>query len=100
MAWTELHFGKHIGKTLPQILFSDPDWFFWSIDNNIWEKSNATLKKEVYLIDKRSRSIKIPNNSEKNLVVEFQVHPSTRNFGGFKIIPSDTPTHTGSTPTF
>jgi len=30
MAWSTLPFGKHKGKTLPQIVFADPDWFFWA----------------------------------------------------------------------
>jgi hypothetical protein len=29
MSWTVVKFGKHAGKTIPQILFTDPDWFFW-----------------------------------------------------------------------
>jgi hypothetical protein len=29
MIWTTIPFGKHQGKTLPQIVIDDPDWFFW-----------------------------------------------------------------------
>ena len=29
MVWTTFPFGKHRGKTLPQIILDDPDWFFW-----------------------------------------------------------------------
>jgi hypothetical protein len=29
MIWTTVPFGKHQGKTLPQIVIDDPDWFFW-----------------------------------------------------------------------
>jgi hypothetical protein len=29
--WSKLYFGKHVGKSLPQILFYDPDYFFWGI---------------------------------------------------------------------
>jgi hypothetical protein len=31
MEWEIIDFGKFKGKnkTLPQILFNDPDWFFW-----------------------------------------------------------------------
>ena len=41
MAWTELNFGKHAGKSLPQILFADPDWFFWAVDNNVFANRPA-----------------------------------------------------------
>jgi len=30
MTWTELPFGKYVGMTLPQVLFTDPGWFFWA----------------------------------------------------------------------
>jgi len=30
--WTPLKFGKHEGKTLPQIVLNDPDWFFLGVD--------------------------------------------------------------------
>ena len=35
MIWTTLNFSRHVGKTLPQILFSDPDWFFWAMDKQL-----------------------------------------------------------------
>ena len=33
MKWTTLTFGKHDGKTLPEIIIKDADWFFWAIAN-------------------------------------------------------------------
>jgi hypothetical protein len=30
--WIPLWFGKHKGKTLPQVVFADPDYFFWAIE--------------------------------------------------------------------
>ncbi len=45
MPWTELPFGKHKGKTLPQVVFSDPDWFYWAVEKNIFKSKD--LKKEA-----------------------------------------------------
>jgi hypothetical protein len=28
--WSVLDFGKHKGRTLPWVMFHDPDWFFWA----------------------------------------------------------------------
>ena len=28
--WTQLTNTKHKGKTLPQVIFNDPDYFFWA----------------------------------------------------------------------
>jgi hypothetical protein len=41
MAWSTLNFGKHAGKTLPQIVFADPDWFFWAIETNVFKAIEA-----------------------------------------------------------
>ena len=56
--WIELPFGKHKGKTLPQVMFTDPDWFFYTYGkgyfnargnlrieaNEIFKKSNNSLE--------------------------------------------------------
>ena len=36
MIWTPVNFGKYRakGKTLPQNLFHDPHWFFWTAIRN------------------------------------------------------------------
>jgi hypothetical protein len=33
-----LNFGKHKGKSLPEILLHDPDWFFWAMENHVLKK--------------------------------------------------------------
>ena len=38
MNWTIVNFGKYKGKTLPQIMFIDPDWFFYLMEQNAFEK--------------------------------------------------------------
>ena len=29
MRWSTVPFGKYKGKTFPEIIVRDPDWFFW-----------------------------------------------------------------------
>src|SRR5438876_986407 len=57
MAWTELKFGKHKGKTLPQVLFSDPDWFFWASEQQTFR---GAQRREADLIYVRATHIRIP----------------------------------------
>lgn len=98
MSWTKVNFGKHKGKTIPQILFSDPDWFFWAMENNVFQ-NRGNLLLEAEDIDYKARNIKIPNNDTNSLLVEYVVHPPTGKFSHFEIVPNDRPIHTGGSPT-
>lgn len=60
MNWEKINFGtnkKVIGKTLPQIMFIDPDWFYTQ-----YEYKDSFLRKkfvdQAEMIYKRSRNIK------------------------------------------
>jgi hypothetical protein len=97
MPWSIVKFGKHSGKTLPQIVFDDPDWFFWAIEENVFK---GPLSREAMVIGARARTIRIPNNDTGNLVAEYFVHPPTRKFSHMEIIPLSQPKHEGSSPTF
>lgn len=98
MSWTILTFGKHEGKTLPQVIFSDPDWFFWAIDKEIFKGSLASEAREL---DRKARNIKLPQkNKKERMVAEYAIHPSTRSFGHMELVPESRPHHVGSTPTF
>jgi hypothetical protein len=99
MPWTPLWFGKHKGRTIPQILFKDPDWFFWAVEKNIF-RDKGTLKKEAAKVKKRACAIKIPGSNKRDLVAEYGIHPSSKNFGDFEIVPRSRPPHVGSTKTF
>lgn len=85
MAWTKLDFGKHARKTLPQVLLSDPDWFYWSVMKDIWEDKPYYLREEARIITKKSVSIRIPTNDEDNLVVQYNLHTNSRIIG-FEIV--------------
>jgi len=96
MNWTIVRIGKYRdkGKTLPQIVFDDPDWFYWAMEEGVFD-SRAALLAEAKIVAKRARSIRIPADSE----VEYFLHPLTLKFVRFEIVPGSRPRHRGSSPT-
>jgi hypothetical protein len=97
MPWSKLTFGKHLGKTLPQIIFTDPDWFFWAMDVDLFR---GALKKEATILDAKARSIRIPNNEQGTLRAQYFIHIPTWKFGSMEIVPATQPEHRGASPTF
>lgn len=98
MSWKTIKFGKHKEKTLPQVLFTDPDWFFWSMDKGIWKNKDSSLQEQFYFIYERAKKIAIPDNENDDLIVEYNLFNGS--VYGFDIVKKDTPRHTGSTKTF
>lgn len=94
MSWTILGFGKHKGKTLPQILFNDPDWFYWAYENDVLKGKIPHC--EVQGIYRKSRSIKIP---QKDYHAEFVFDGIRGVFADMKLVPSDRPKHVGTSQT-
>ena len=80
--WTPLKFGKYKGKTLPQIVLRDPDWFFWAYDNG---KFGAALEDEAAEIAWKARNIRIPPPDPKNWRVEYELTLDGK-FVGFSIV--------------
>jgi hypothetical protein len=100
MPWSTLWFGNYKGKTLPQIMFSDPDWFFWALQKGVFKDKGNKLLEEVEELNRKSRKIRIPQTGLKKLVAEYAIHGPTRKFGGMEIVPDSQPRHLGSTSTF
>lgn len=98
MEFTPLGFGKHKDKTLPQIVFSDLDYFIWAFGEYVF-KSKA-LKEEANYVYNRIQNIKIPKANYNNYEVEYLIHPPTGTFGKFEIVDSSTPLHKGGSPAF
>lgn len=96
MSWTELSFGKHKGKTLPQVLFSDPDWFFWAVD----EKTvfRAPFVEEAQELHRKATHIKIRQEAPEELLAEYVIHPSGA-FTDLNFVPSSRPRHEGGSRT-
>jgi len=98
MAWSTVTFGRNKGKTLPQIIFADPDWFFWAVEENIFE-NKGPLRNEASNLDRRARAIRIPNNPHHRLLAEYVFYPPYGTFSELHIVRADTPLHEGASPT-
>ena len=96
MAWRILPFGKYKGKTLPQIVFADPDWFFWVVA--VGFKSGA-LAVEAEKIRHRATHIRIPGKQSLNSKVEYVFDPIDRKLADVKVVPESQPLHEGASPT-
>ena len=56
--WSVLNFGRYRGKTLPQVLLRDPDYFFWAAEDGALDRDG--FADDACLLDYRARNIKIP----------------------------------------
>lgn len=97
MAWSTVNFGKHSGKTLPQIVFTDPDWFFWAVEDGIFK---GPLANQAKTLNARTRTIRIPENDSGALTAEYYLHQPTGKFAHMEIVPASRPQHEGSSVTF
>jgi len=70
MKWTKVDFGKYEGKTLPQIILCDPDWFFWGIKKEIFK---GKLIHEADDLAARATSIKIPKRNPHRWEAEYRL---------------------------
>ena len=95
LSWSTVFFGKHKGKTIPQIVFADPDWFFWAIEAEAF-RNKGNLSAEAKDVYKKVCHIRIPAKKGETLVAEYFIHPSTGKFGDFRIVSEDHPVHEGS----
>jgi hypothetical protein len=98
MTWTPLDFGRYQGKTLPQVLFSDPDWFFWAVEEGAFHKRDE-LKAEAALLYERARRVRIPARYGAGAVAEYWIHPSSFKFARVEIVPGDKPEPGETSPT-
>jgi hypothetical protein len=85
MSWTVLNFGKHKGNTLPQIMFTDPHWFYLAFEDGTFN-DRGNLLKEANDIFQKSTTIKILQKGEETLVAEYRIHPASQNSVGFELV--------------
>ena len=85
MNWTPVNFGQYRKKpkTLPQIMFSDPDWFFWAYEKGAFKGGLATEARHIY---RRARKIKVPQRDGQRMLVKYDPH-YTGKFGTMQLIP-------------
>jgi len=84
MFWSNVPFKRYKGKTLPQIVFTDPDYFFWFYDN---KKFPAKLHYEADYIYQRATSIKVPGIGEKEIEYIFR----DDKFASLRLVDKSTP---------
>jgi len=77
MNWTTLGFGKHRGLTLPQVMFKDPDWFFWASEDKAFKGFLLYEAKEIY---KKATRIRVPQNGKEPRLAEYAIQRSTGRF--------------------
>jgi hypothetical protein len=87
MTWTVVKFGKHAGKTLAQIVLSDPNYFFW-LAKNLY----GPLMTEAERLVRRARSIKIPRPNPEKWAIEYR-HDRDDRFLGIDIVKADSHAH-------
>ena len=82
MKWTPLAFGKHVGKTLPEIIFKDADYFFWAMENQIIEGWLAVQAEDVC---RKAQAIQIPKRRPSRWLVEYCYERNGR-FVGLRLV--------------
>jgi hypothetical protein len=80
--WLQLKFSKHEGKTLPQVALSDPDWFFWAVNNRIFREP---LSEQADEIAAKATRIKVPKTDPENWRIKYQFSYDDK-FQSFSII--------------
>jgi len=83
MHWSTLRFGKYEGKTLPEIIFRDADWFFWALP-----KLYGRLAEEAQELARKAGAIKIPKRYGRHLEVEYRFEEG-HSFCGFGFVKAD-----------
>jgi hypothetical protein len=98
MPWSTVNFGKYAGKgkSLPQIVFHDPDWFFWAIQNDAFP---ASLKPQAKDIAAKAKKIKIPGEPVGTSKVRYFLDPLVHKLANVDVVPASRPPHVGSSPT-
>ena len=92
--WSKLEFGKHDGKTLPQVVLSDPDWFFWVVDNGVFDHTPPALQAEAKDVLRKATRIKIPKPDPENWQIKYIMDPDGK-FSRFEIVEATRHTHMG-----
>jgi hypothetical protein len=83
MYWSAVPFGKYGGRTLPEIIVLDLDWFFWMLP-----KLYGRLGTEARDLARKARTIKIPNGHRRKLEVEYRYDVDDR-FCGFAFVKAE-----------
>jgi hypothetical protein len=80
MSWSVVPFGRYRGKTLPEIIARDLDWFFWMLP-----KLYGRLGTEARDLARKVRAVKIPKRHWRKFEVEYRFDVDNR-FCGFAFV--------------
>jgi hypothetical protein len=83
MDWSAVPFGKYRGRTLPEIIVRDPDWFYWAVP-----KLYGQLGDEAQALATKLQTIKIPKSAAHRWAVEYRYDCDQR-FQGFKFVKAN-----------
>jgi hypothetical protein len=89
MSWSVVPFGRYTGKTLPEIVVLDLDWFFW-----VLPKLYGRLGAEARDLARKARAIKIPKEHRRKCEVEYRYEFDSgselgRRFCGFAFVKAE-----------
>src|SRR3954465_784050 len=87
--------GSYAGKTLPEVLFTDPDWFFDALENGKFQQFQEELVEEAGVLARKARNIRIRKQSHDKWIVQYFFYPES-GFTRFDIIRADRKPHVGS----
>ncbi|SNB84054.1 hypothetical protein SAMN06265338_13215 [Rhodoblastus acidophilus] len=92
--WAEVNFGKWTGKgkTLPQVLVADPDWFFWAVSEGAFK---GALAIQAETLARRAKGIKLPAKIAHTHCVQHWITPDGK-YARFDLIDQDQGSHHGS----
>lgn len=83
MGWTKLRFGKYYGKTLPQVVAIDLDWFYWALP-----KLYGKVGNEARRLAQRMQAIKVPKENRRR---EVEYYFEDNRFRGFAFVRVGSP---------
>jgi hypothetical protein len=88
--WSLIDFGKFcgLGKTLPEIVLSDPDWFFHMHEHALFL---GRLAQEAKQVARKARQIRIPGKSPRDFKVQYCMSGDTGKFWYIDIVRTDEP---------
>ena len=80
-----INFGKtHKGKSLPEVVLHDPDWFFWAMEEDVFDRTQV-FAAEAHDLDFKARNIKIPKPNPQDWCIRYVIHASGK-FERFDIV--------------
>jgi hypothetical protein len=83
MLWATLTFGRYEGKSLPQVILHDPDYFFWGIEKGIFDKDG--FREAAIILEGRACNVKIPKSKPEDWCILYHTDRNGH-FAGFDIV--------------